>query len=57
MVKGRKVYEGMIRGKQVYDPISDIWSTGYWIPVYNCDGQVKDYVPIWTESKKRKEEK
>lgn len=36
----------MIKGRKIYDPLTDIWSTGYWIPVYhgNC---IIQWVPVW----------
>lgn len=45
----------MVKGRKVYDPIDGTWSTGYWIPVYNRNGRVEYYVPVWREIKKRKE--
>lgn len=40
----------MIKGRRVYDPLTNTWSTGYWIPIYcgtmgNTVG--KTYVPVW----------
>lgn len=40
----------MIKGRRVYDILTDTWSTGYWIPVYsgtmgNTVG--KTYIPVW----------
>lgn len=43
----------MILGKRVYDPLTNTWSTGYWIPVYNNTGCIMKYVPIWRDSVKR----
>lgn len=34
-------------GKKIYDPLSKVWSTGYWIPIYDRFGRVVQYVPIW----------
>lgn len=31
----------MIKGKRVYDPLTNTWSTGYWI----LAGET--YVPVW----------
>ena len=39
----------MIQGRRVYDPITDTWSTGYWIPVYNNVGSIMYYVPVWND--------
>lgn len=40
----------MIKGKRVYDPLTNTWSTGYWIPVY-CgtmgNAADKTYMPVW----------
>lgn len=36
----------MIEGRKVYDPLTNTWSTGYWIPI--CYGTVgKEYIPVW----------
>ena len=32
----------MIKGRKVYDPLTDTWSTGYWI----VDGK-GNYYPVW----------
>lgn len=38
----------MIEGRKVYDPLTNTWSTGYWIPI--CYGTVgKEYIPVWQE--------
>lgn len=37
----------MIKGRKVYDPLTNEWSTGYWIPIYDHLGYVKQYVPVW----------
>lgn len=39
----------MIKGRKVYDPLTNTWSTGYWIPVYNVTGQIEQYLPVWSE--------
>lgn len=39
----------MILGKKVYDPITDTWSTGYWIPMYDKFGRVVQYLPVWRD--------
>lgn len=39
----------MIKGKKVYDPMTNTWSTGYWIPVYENLGYIKQYVPVWKD--------
>lgn len=35
----------MMKGKRVYDPLTNTWSTGYWVLVG------KTYVPVWQEEK------
>ena len=37
----------MIKGRKVYDPISYVWSTGYWLPIYDQLGHIVQYVPVW----------
>lgn len=32
----------MIKGRKVYDPLTDTWSTGYWIP-----DDKGNYYPVW----------
>lgn len=32
----------MIKGRKVYDPLTDIWSTGYWVVSDNGN-----YYPVW----------
>lgn len=39
----------MIKGKKLYDPLTNKWSTGYWIPVYDGLGYIKQYVPVWRD--------
>ena len=39
----------MIKGRKVYDPLTNAWSTGYWIPVYSAAGRIEQYLPVWTE--------
>lgn len=36
----------MIKGKKVYDLISNTWSTGYWVPIYYRNTIIQ-YVPVW----------
>lgn len=36
----------MRQGKKVYDPITNTWSTGWWIPMYNGNRIVK-WLPVW----------
>lgn len=36
----------MIYGKKVYDPLTDTWSTGWWI----CD-YFGNWYPVWNELK------
>lgn len=39
----------MIKGQKLYDPITNTWSTGYWLPIYDCFGYVRKYVPVWRD--------
>lgn len=39
----------MIKGRKVYDPLSNIWSTGYWLPIYDIKGHIIQYVPVWKD--------
>lgn len=39
----------MIQGRKVYDPIGNVWSTGYWVPVLDHLGHVVDYLPVWRD--------
>jgi hypothetical protein len=39
----------MIPGRKVYNPLSNEWSTGYWIPVCDWKGRVLYYVPVWRD--------
>ena len=34
----------MIKGRKVYDPLTETWSTGYWIVDEN-----RNYYPVWAE--------
>jgi hypothetical protein len=34
----------MIKGRKVYDPLTDTWSTGYWV----ADDK-GNYYPVWAE--------
>lgn len=36
----------MIKGHKIYDVITNTWSTGYWIPLYNGNVVIQ-YVPVW----------
>lgn len=36
----------MIKGHKVYDVITNTWSAGYWIPLYNGNVVIQ-YVPVW----------
>lgn len=36
----------MIKGRKIYDPLTDIWSTSYWIPVYHGN-RIIQWVPVW----------
>lgn len=37
----------MLKGKRVYDPLTNVWSTGYWLPIYDKLGYIVQYVPMW----------
>lgn len=37
----------MIKDKRVYDPITNTYSTGYWVPIYDRFGHIIQYVPVW----------
>ena len=37
----------MIKGRKVYDPLTNTWSTDYWLPVYDNRGIIIKYVPVW----------
>ena len=39
-IMGKK--ENMIKGRKVYDPLTDTWSTGYWV----ADDK-GNYYPVW----------
>lgn len=39
----------MIKGRKVYDPVTNTWSTGYWFPVCDKFGNVLEYFPIWKD--------
>lgn len=39
----------MRKGHRVYDPLTDTWSTGYWLPVYDRSGRITAYVPVWRD--------
>ena len=41
--------EIMIEGRKVYDPVTNTWSAGYWIPVYDRFGHIVQYVPVWRD--------
>ena len=40
---------GMIKGRKVYDPLTNTWSTGYWLPIYDNRGIIIQYVPVWKD--------
>lgn len=42
----------MIKGRKVYDPLTNTWSTGYWIPIYSATGQIKYYAPVWRDCRR-----
>lgn len=37
----------MIKGRKVYDPLTNTWGTGYWVPVYGFNGHIAYYVQVW----------
>lgn len=40
----------MISGSKVYDPLTNTWSTGYWIEIQRRSKENtigKCYVPVW----------
>ncbi len=37
----------MIKGRKVYDPLTNTWSTGYWVAVTDQFGHVVKYLPVW----------
>ena len=39
-------FNRMIKGRKVYDPVTNTWSTGYWIPVWNGN-RIVQYLPVW----------
>lgn len=38
----------MIKGKRVYDPVTNTYSTGYWIPIYQGN-KIIHCLPIWRD--------
>lgn len=34
----------MIKGRKVYDPLTETWSTGYWVA-----DEKGNYYPVWAE--------
>ena len=41
-----KGFDSMIKGRKVYDPLTNKWSTGYW--VVDDKG---NYYPVWCDQK------
>lgn len=39
----------MVKGKKVYDPLTNTWSTGYWLPIYDNRVHIVQYVPVWKD--------
>ena len=39
----------MVKGRKVYDPVTNTWSTGYWIPVYDKLGNFVRFLPVWQD--------
>lgn len=46
----------MQKGRKVYDPLTNEWSTGYWIPIRNSFEQITQYVPVWRNSGERRQQ-
>ena len=42
----------MIQGRKVYDPLTNTWSTGYWVR-----DNYGNLYPVWAELRSRKGEK
>ena len=42
----KKVKVAMIKGRKVYDPLTGVWSTGYWIR-----DDKGNYYPVWVEDR------
>lgn len=38
----------MIKGKRVYDPVTNTYSTGYWIPMYQGN-KIIQWLPVWKD--------
>lgn len=36
----------MIKGRKVYDIVTNTWSTGYLIPIYDRFGHIIEYDPV-----------
>lgn len=36
----------MVKGKKVYDVLTNKWSTGYCLPIYR-ESEIVQYVPVW----------
>ena len=36
----------MRKGKRVYDPVTEKWSSGWWLPIYNGNSVV-GWLPVW----------
>lgn len=39
----------MIKGRKVYDPLTNTLSTGYWLPIYDNRDIIIQYVPMWKD--------
>jgi len=39
----------MIKGEKIYDLLTNTWSNGYWMPVYDKFGHIVKYVPVWKD--------
>ena len=42
----------MIKKIKVYDPLTNTWSTGYWIPVFDKADNIIEYLPVWQDQEK-----
>lgn len=38
----------MRKGKKVYDPVKNAWSTGWWVPVYQGN-YIVEWLPVWAD--------
>lgn len=43
----------MYEGEKVYDPMTNTWSTGLWIPMYHRNGHIIGWYPVWRNAIRR----